>query len=314
MTYFYVIQGQVWWLLAALTIPLAASSGYYLWASDRRGQAVRRQLEAFRGAIHQTQAANLCWYHRLGLWLAPIVGVVEEQRLQRTLAAAGIKARGVVATFITIKAVTALSVAGLLWLGFELRQVFETLIIVRLGIIGLGLLLGWRLPDVVVSRLVVRRRLSLEHGIPDALDLLVICAEAGLSLNQAVDEISQQMRLSNKNVADEFALTSAEMRILPDFGRALDNMVDRTGLTQLGSMVATLKQAMKYGTPLAESLRMIAVEMRAERQALMEERAARLPVLLAVPMMLFILPSLFMIVGTPVAIRIIDTFRNIQVG
>ena len=175
-------------------------------------------------------------------------------------------------------------------------------------------MIGWRLPDVILSRLVARRRLRLEHGVPDALDLLVICAEAGLSLNQAVDKISQQMGMSNKDVADEFTITSAEMRILPDFSHALDNLVERTGLTQLGSMVATLKQSVKYGTPLAESLRMIAVEMRAERQARMEERTARLPVLLAVPMMLFILPCLIMIIGTPVAIRMIDTVKNIHIG
>jgi tight adherence protein C len=308
-----VILSQASWLLAALTIPLAVASGYYLWALDRRERAVRSRLEAFRGAIHQVRA-DLPWHHRLGIWLAPIVGMVEQQRLQKALAAAGIKARSAVATFITIKTLTALSVGGLLWLALELRQVFETMVILRVGTVGLGLLLGWRAPDLVLSRLIARRRLSLEHGIPDALDLLVICAEAGLSLNQAVDEVSQQMRMSNKNVADEFTLTSAEMRILPNFSQALDNMVERTGLTHLGSMVATLKQSMKYGTPLAESLRMIAVEMRAERQAGMEERAARLPVLLAIPMVLFILPCIFMIVCTPVAIRMIDTFKSIHIG
>ena len=157
-------------------------------------------------------------------------------------------------------------------------------------------------------------RLRIEYGIPDALDLLVICAEAGLSLNQSIEEISRQLRMSNRDVADEFAATSAEMRVLPDFGQALDNLVDRTGLTYLRSLVATLKQSIKFGTPLAESLRMIAVEMRAERQARIEERAARLPVLLAIPMMMFILPCLFMIVGTPVVIRIIDVFRNVSFG
>jgi tight adherence protein C len=309
-----IIVTEVWWLSAALTIPVAALSGYYLWVLDRREQAVRRRLEAFRGVLRQVQATDLPWYQKLGVWLAPIVGPVEQQRLQRALAAAGIKARGGVASFITLKTFAALLVAALLWLTLEVRHALEAIMILRVCIIGLGLMIGWRAPDLALSRLAARRRLSLEHGVPDALDLLVICAEAGLSLNQAVDEISQQMRMSNKNVADEFAVTSAEMRILPDFSKALDNMVERTGLTQLGSMVATLKQSIKYGTPLAESLRMIAVEMRAERQAAMEERAARLPVLLAIPMMLFILPCLFMIVGTPVVIRIVDTFRNIHIG
>jgi tight adherence protein C len=175
-------------------------------------------------------------------------------------------------------------------------------------------MVGWRVPDIILHRLVTRRRLRLEHGMPDALDLLVICAESGLSLNQAIEEISKQLRLSNKDIADEFAATSAEMRIVPDFGKALDNMVERTGLKDLAGLVATLKQSVKFGTPLAESLRTIAAEMRAERQARIEERAARLPVLLAVPMMMFILPCLMMIIATPLVLRLMDTVKNLSLG
>jgi tight adherence protein C len=104
------------------------------------------------------------------------------------------------------------------------------------------------------------------------------------------------------------------MQVLSDFGLALDNLVQRTGLDDLRSLVATLKQSIKFGTPLSESLRMIAGEMRAARQARIEERAARLPVLLAIPMMLFILPCLLMIVGTPVVLRMMDVFKNIIIG
>jgi tight adherence protein C len=149
--------------------------------------------------------------------------------------------------------------------------------------------------------------------MPDALDLLVVCAEAKLSLNQSIGEVSQQLRLSNKDVADEFSLTSAEMQLLPDFVQALDNLVGRTGLDELRSLVATLKQTLKFGTPLAESLRIIAGEMRATHHARIEERAARLPVLLASPMMVFFLPSLLMVVGTPLALRMIDLFSNLTI-
>jgi len=188
---------------------------------------------------------------------------------------------------------------------------FEHYMLFRVAFLGGGLLFGWRLPDMVVKRLVKRRQLRLEQGMPDALDLLVICAEAGLSLNQSIEEISRQLRLSNPDVADEFSATSAEMRVLPDFAQALNNMVERTGLDMLRGLVATLKQSLQFGTPLAESLRMIASEMRAERQARIEERAARLPVVLAIPMMLFILPCVLMVVGTPVALRMLDVLRSL---
>jgi tight adherence protein C len=177
-----------------------------------------------------------------------------------------------------------------------------------------GFMLGWRLSDFVLNHMVKRRRLRLEAGIPDALDLLVICAESGLSLNQSIEEISKQLRASHKDVADEFAITSAEMQVVADFGQALDSMVERIGLSDLRSLVATLKQSVKFGTPLAESLRTIAAEMPATRQARHEERAARLPVLLAIPMLIFILPCLMMIVGTPVVLRLMDVAKSVSIG
>ena len=90
-------------------------------------------------------------------------------------------------------------------------------------------MLGWRLPDFVLGRIAARRRLRLENGMPDALDLLVVCAEAGLSLNQAIEEVSRGMRGSNSVVAEEFALTAAEMRVQADVEAVIDNMVRRTG-------------------------------------------------------------------------------------
>jgi len=198
------------------------------------------------------------------------------------------------------------------WLVVEWKQVESNWIF--LGSIGLAMMMGWRLPDIILNRLANRRRLRLEHGMADALDLLVICAESGLSLNQAISEVSQQLRLSNKDVADEFDATAAEMRVLPDFTQALDNMVERTGMDSLRGLMATLKQSLKFGTPLAESVRVVAAEMRVMRQARIEERAMRLPVLLAIPMMAFMLPCLLMIVGAPLALRLMDTFRNITIG
>jgi tight adherence protein C len=200
-------------------------------------------------------------------------------------------------------------------MGLELAQfAFANITLVRLAMLGAALMFGWRLPDFILGHMIKRRRLRLEYGIPDALDLLVVCSESGLSLNQSIDEISRQLRVSNKDVADEFAATSAEMRVMVDFGQALDNLVERTGLSDLRSLTATLKQSIKFGTPLSESLRVIAAEMRATRQARMEERAARLPVLLAIPMMMFILPCLLMIVGTPTVLRIMDVFKNLYIG
>ena len=100
------------------------------------------------------------------------------------------------------------------------------------------------------------------------------------------------------------------MRVLPNRAEALENLVERSGLTSLRSITATLTQAIRFGTPLAESMRILAAEMRTERMMRIEERAARLPVLLSIPLALFILPCLMMVIGTPVALRVMDTFKN----
>jgi len=304
--------GVMWQWLAAVTIPAAALSGWRLWIIERRERVQRTRLDGFRGEIRVTQStpAPSSWTHHIANSLSSILGVVEQQRLLKMLKAAGIRSQGSLATFIAMKGFSALVLIILTWS----LHVFASGMFFRLAVLGAAFLVGWRMPDLVLAHLVKRRRLRLENGIPDALDLLVICAEAGLSLNQAIEEVSHQLYASNKDVAEEFATTSAEIRVMPDFGRALDNLVGRTQLRQLRSLISTLKQSVRYGTPLAESLRMIATEMRAEHHARLEEKAARLPVLLAVPMMAFILPCLLMIIGTPVVIRIIDTVKTITIG
>jgi tight adherence protein C len=305
---------EIW--LAVVTMAAAILFGLRLWRINRREEVQQRRLEAFRGAIHATAQSHAPWYRRLGTLItaSPIVGTVEQQRLLKLLAAAGIKRRGSLVDFVVMKVCSAVVLSGLGWMLIDWQHLFASIMGLRFLVLGAVLMIGWRLPDFILNRLIKRRRLRLEQGMPDALDLLVICAEAGLSLNQSIEEISRQLRLSNKDVADEFAATSAEMQVLTDFGQALDNLVERTGLSDLRSLTATLKQSLKFGTPLAESLRMIAAEMRTARHARIEARAARLPVLLALPMMLFILPCLLMIVGTPVALRMLDVFKTIHFG
>jgi tight adherence protein C len=289
--------------------------GVYRWRIGERDRVQRLRLDGFRGAV-PVQAGGVLWYRQLGSSIAasPLIGIVEQQRLLKLLAAAGIRSRGSLANFLALKVCSAVVLAGLVWIGLELGHLLASVMIFRLAALGAAFILGWRLPDFVLGHLVRRRRSRLELGMPDALDLMVVCAESGLSLNQSIEVISRELHASHKDVSYEFATTSAEMQVLADIGQALDNLVERTGLPDLRSLIATLKQSLKFGTPLAESLRTIAAEMRATRQARYEQRAARLPVLLSIPMMMFILPCLLMIVGTPVVLRIMDVFKNLNIG
>jgi tight adherence protein C len=310
----YISHTTEIWVLAA-AIGATILTGLYRWRIAERDRLQRLRLDEFRGVV-PVQAGGVPWYRQLGSSIAtsPLIGIVEQQRLLKLLVAAGIKARGSLANFIAMKVCGAIVLGGLAWIGLELAQLFVNVLLIRLVILGAALMFGWRLPDLILGHMIKRRRLRLEAGIPDALDLMVICAESGLSLNQSIEEVSRQLGASHKDVAYEFAATSAEMRVLADIGQALDNLVERTGLPDLRSLIATMKQSLKFGTPLAESLRTIAAEMRATHQARMEERAARLPVLLAIPMMMFILPCLLMIVSTPMVLRIMDVFKNLYIG
>jgi tight adherence protein C len=200
---------------------------------------------------------------------------------------------------------------ALVWLLLEWRLFFVEAATLRLGALAGAFLFGWRCPEVVLSRLAARRQVRLERGMPDALDLLVICAEAGLSLDQAIEQVGRDLLSSSPEIGEELAVTAAEMRVLPDRAQALENLALRTGISSFRSIIATLNQSLKFGTPLAESLRVLAAEMRAERLARFEERAARLPVLLSIPLMAFVLPSLMIVIGTPLVLRILDTLGTV---
>jgi len=303
--------------ILALAIAAALLSAFHLWRIGRREDR-RDRLTALRGSAtsRTVRAERLSWYSRLGGIIAasPIVGTAEQQRLLAVLAASGIKAHGSLATFVASKVCGAFVVAALLWLLMEWCELFASLSAVRVALLLAALMLGWRIPDLLLARFAARRRLQLERGLPDALDLLVICAEAGLSLDQAIEQVSEDLRASNPAVAEEFAITASEMRVLSNRGEALENFARRTGVASLRSIIAMLNQAIRFGTPLAKSMRILAAEMRSARLLRIEERTARLPVLLAIPLALFILPSLLLVIGTPVALRLADTLSSLAVG
>ena len=305
-------------LVLVLALAAGFASAWHLWRIGRREDR-RHQLHGFLRTRNRPDAAEADrpdrprWYERLGSGIAAsqVVGITEQQRLLDALAKAGIKGQGSLARFVAIKLCCALALGALVWLLFAWKQWFAGIPVLRVALLLAALMAGWRLPDFVLSRLAARRRRLLEDGLPDALDLLVISAEAGLSLDQAIEQVARTLHASSPVVAEEFAITASEMRVLSTRSEALDNLVRRCGIASLRSIAATLSQAIRFGTPLADSMRVLATEMRMMRMARLEERAARLPVLLTIPLVLFILPSLFMVIGTPVALRIMDALKNV---
>lgn len=199
----------------------------------------------------------------------------------------------------------AITATGLGVLGFYADFDPTTLV----GAAALGGALGWRLPNLAGDHSASQHRRAVARGLPDAIELLVIAVEAGLSLEDALNRITNELHRSQPVIAEELASTSADLRILPSREDALHRLVDRVDLPAMHSVVTTLTQTLRLGTPLAQALRVMAGELRNDMLIRLEEQANRLPVLLTVPMILFILPSLFLIIMGPAALNILDAFQ-----
>ncbi len=167
-------------------------------------------------------------------------------------------------------------------------------------------LLAYKAPDLWLKNKVDKRTSAIRKGLPDALDLLVICAEAGLTVDAAFARVSRELGKAYPELGDEFALTSIELGFLTDRRLAFENLAKRIDLDSVRGVVTTMIQTEKYGTPLASALRVLSAEFRNERMMRAEEKAARLPAIMTVPLILFILPVLFIVILGPAACSIND--------
>jgi tight adherence protein C len=168
------------------------------------------------------------------------------------------------------------------------------------------LLLSYKAPDIWLKNRITKRSHAIRKGLPDALDLLVICAEAGLTVDAAFSRVARELGKAYPELGDEFALTSIELGFLTDRRSAFENLANRINLDSIRGVVTTMIQTEKYGTPLASALRVLSAEFRNERMMRAEEKAARLPAIMTVPLILFILPVLFIVILGPASCSISD--------
>lgn len=162
-----------------------------------------------------------------------------------------------------------------------------------------AVLAGFVMPEVYIQNLTAKRREVLNYVLPEGLDLLTICVEAGLSIDAAFRRVSKELRGSMPELAAEFEMTAIELTYLPDRQQALENMAERSDSAAVGALVNALRQTEKYGTPLAASLRILSQEFRQTRTSKAEEKGARMPALMTVPLMVFILPTLIAVLLAP---------------
>jgi tight adherence protein C len=170
--------------------------------------------------------------------------------------------------------------------------------------------LGYKGPDLFIQNLISKRTDAIRKGLPDALDLLVICAEAGLTVDAAFERVSRELGRAYPELGDEFSMTSIELSFLHERRQAFENLAYRVNLDAVKGVVTTMVQTERYGTPLASALRVLSAEFRNERMMRAEEKAARLPAIMTVPLILFILPTLFVVILGPAACSIADAFSG----
>jgi tight adherence protein C len=229
----------------------------------------------------------------------------EEREIIRLMSKLGIPQESARSSFSIARIATGVLAAVLTLLGYRYHYDGQ-LSLTAIGFaMGAGLA-GWLAPAFIITSRAKRRVRMIARGLPDALELLVVCVEAGLSLDDGLDRVVAELWDSHPALADELALLAADLKILPNRDQALNNLAERVDLPTIRSIVGTLSQTMRFGTPLAQAMKVVSAEMRNDALLNLEERANKLPALMTVPMIVFILPTIFLILGGPAVIRVMD--------
>lgn len=236
----------------------------------------------------------------------------QAEKIQLNLARAGLRGADAINLYLFAKLALPFAVGGLASFAVFATPLLAGSVGIKAMLACAGVLGGAYLPEVMIANKTQKRRQGLQRGLPDALDLLVICAEAGLGLEAALTRVAAEMGRAAPEVADEFALAAVELGFLPDRKQALANLDRRANLPAIRAVVNTLMQTEKYGTPLAQSLRVLSAEFRNERMMKAEEKAAKLPATLTVPLVAFILPTLFVVLLGPAILRAIDGLGGLR--
>jgi tight adherence protein C len=189
--------------------------------------------------------------------------------------------------------------------GFLLMHLFSGNPMLRVGTLGFATYMGWQIPRMVLERLIKRRQERLRLSLPDALDLMVVCVEAGLGLDQAFVSVTRELQDTHKEISEEFSLVNLEMRAGKRRADALHNLAERTGEDELHKLVSILIQADRFGTSISESLRTHADFLRIRRRQQAEERAGKVGVKLVFPIFFCILPAMLVVTAGPGILQIV---------
>ena len=276
--------------------------------SERREELRQRHHAALnkRGSL-RTEPVS---FMKQTLERLKLSGILESANTKEKLTQAGYRGQAPLVTFMFFRFVMPFIVFGVtLFYLFVVTHFAWTGTMKVLASFGAALF-GFYLPDLFVSNAIQRRQKSVMQAFPDALDLLLICVESGMSVEAAFTRVATEIGAQSVELAEEFALTTAELSYLPERRQAFENLAKRCGHNGVKAVSAALNQAEKYGTPLGQALRVAAQENRDMRMSEAEKKAAALPAKLTVPMIIFFLPCLFVVILGPAVMKVMATFHH----
>src|SRR6267378_4926286 len=263
-----------------------------------RTRRMRTRSEHTASSKASTKAASIGLMRKLADRLNLLRGAAADQTT-RKLRQAGFMSRDAAVVYVFVKLALPLSLGFLMIFLTSVTNIIEVSQDLVLPICVGAVLAGFVMPEIYIKNVASKRREILNQVLPEGLDLLTICVEAGLSIDAAFRRVSREMQGSMPELASEFEITAIELTYLPDRQQALENMAERSDSPAMGALVNALRQTEKYGTPLAASLRILSQEFRQTRASKAEEKGARMPALMTVPLMVFILPTLITVLLAP---------------
>ena len=233
---------------------------------------------------------------------------IESSEISQKLTYAAFTGPNALQNFYATRAILAIGLPALVLVltRFIPSLTVSSIVVYTLMAAGIGMLT----PTLVLDRLVVKRQKALRHGFPDALDLLVVCVESGLGLAQAIKRVANELEVSQPELALELGTVNAEMRAGVEAVVALKNLADRTGMEDIRGLVSTLVQTLRFGTSVADALRVYSEEFRDRRTQAAEERAAKMGTKMIFPLVLFMFPAFFVVSIGPAVIRMVEVFTN----
>jgi len=292
--------------VVTLGVPLLERSGL-----DDRLKTVARRREELRARHHAALNGK-----RASLRIEPstmmkatldrfkLGNMLEGENSREKLAMAGYRGQAPLVTFMFFRFVMPFIVFAVTLFYLFVVMHLHWSALQKVGAAFVGALVGFYVPDLFVNNMIARRQQSIMTAFPDALDLMLICVESGMSIESAFTRVAGEIGSQSAELAEELALTTAELSYLPDRRQAFDNLAKRCGYVGVKAVATALTQAEKYGTPLGQALRVTATENREMRMQEAERKAASLPAKLTVPMIVFFLPCLFIVIMGPAVIQI----------